>query len=661
MPASTMSSTKAENGKLISAEGDAQLISTQLRLLPPSQNILILPSLLADLPEQNEKGNPDPRSFIRNVHTAFTERVTAARSFLQASTNSQPRLAFMNGGVVTARATCISYISKNYTDGSIEDAEAIFNDIVKDGVSGLMNLEVPLAAGDEASDTKSETDNENHMEGSSEEDHSVKAIQTAESIDHDTATLRESTPGSTTLDMRDDVDKDSQDERWKSSSQPYTPRPRDILFSNSDIVRTLVAIPEVDTKRCQDLQCTTQNKPLPTPPTTSRLSGHQAHWERGDDERASRHLSTCSMPQAVIFGEACIVEVQPTTGKRLRKAVSVDHFLTSDFTVQNLGLDTKRRQRSNSDRHLRSCPPPLDLLESFPAFLQSEEDAPLKASQMTIKEASRILLKLPPSPTTARRIYIDRGTNAREEDTQYSTLNESVIFEPVFPVVEDLVIHFSTGNLDPILDSVVLSYKNGAYPKFPDTLVTYGPPSPAISTSDSDSDSESDYSETYSKPGDGDSHRGLTPYSSNLPPWPRSDDSNRAPTALAPPTPSITPQSISNGLSGKFYAFCPPNIENVIEIQNSLRVILGLYFPEEEESYSQHLFPVIPEADRFWKPVFSYSDDISAHGDSTVDQILALGCEEGVDQNLFSQISGQVERLGMKRDGTNRSGRLDLR
>jgi hypothetical protein len=45
----------------------------------------------------------------------------------------------------------------------------------------------------------------------------------------------------------------------------------------------------------------------------------------------------------------------------------------------------------------------------------------------------------------------------------------------------------------------------------------------------------------------------------------------------------------------------------------------------------------------------------------TVDQIIALGCEDGVKNDFFVKISGQVERLGSKRDGLNRGGKLDIR
>ena len=48
-------------------------------------------------------------------------------------------------------------------------------------------------------------------------------------------------------------------------------------------------------------------------------------------------------------------------------------------------------------------------------------------------------------------------------------------------------------------------------------------------------------------------------------------------------------------------------------------------------------------------------------GGRIVDQIIALGCEDGVKKDFFFQVSGQVERLGTKRDGLSRSGKIDIR
>lgn len=109
----------------------------------------------------------------------------------------------------------------------------------------------------------------------------------------------------------------------------------------------------------------------------------------------------------------------------------------------------------------------------------------------------------------------------------------------------------------------------------------------------------------------------------------------------------------------RFLDFSHVDAGNAISVQNSLRQLLSMHFPDRY--YSQQYYPVAPEAERLWKAVFS-NDESSSMGNEggTVDQIVALGCEEGVKREFFFQISGQIEKLGCKRDGTSRSGKLNI-
>jgi hypothetical protein len=100
----------------------------------------------------------------------------------------------------------------------------------------------------------------------------------------------------------------------------------------------------------------------------------------------------------------------------------------------------------------------------------------------------------------------------------------------------------------------------------------------------------------------------------------------------------------------RFFDFSPVDAGNAISVHNSLRQLLSMHCLVRY--YSQHYYPVAPEAERLWKPVFS-NDERSSMGNEgrTVDHIVALGCEEGVKRDFFFQISGQIEKLGCKRDG----------
>jgi len=123
-------------GNMVAVEGNADMVATQLRLLPPSSKILVFPALSTALPSASAEPF-DARKWVSMVHHAFRTRSETARSFLQYSTNMQPRLAFINGGSVGARVECICRIAEQLTNGRIDQAEEIFNDIVKDGVGGI--------------------------------------------------------------------------------------------------------------------------------------------------------------------------------------------------------------------------------------------------------------------------------------------------------------------------------------------------------------------------------------------------------------------------------------------------------------------------------------------------------------------------------------------
>jgi hypothetical protein len=72
-------------GKLIALEGDTDILATQLRLLPPSQKILVILSM----PEiVMDKQDFDARLYVRQFHLAFTSRTERARSFLRSRTQA---------------------------------------------------------------------------------------------------------------------------------------------------------------------------------------------------------------------------------------------------------------------------------------------------------------------------------------------------------------------------------------------------------------------------------------------------------------------------------------------------------------------------------------------------------------------------------------------
>jgi hypothetical protein len=321
-------------------------------------------------------------------------------------------------------------------------------------------------------------------------------------------------------------------------------------------------------------------------------------------------------------------------------------------------------------------------------------------------------------------VFVDRGTDAEkiEVEEHIPEEEEAEPFEPVFAVVEDLVIHFVDEKPNKIFESIIRSYKTGAYPVFPPSAPaeeteereTEATPSPVSSMSNDDHIRTTSHltAETnsvgyerlrnydpYAPPNEyipspvssmsNDDHIRITSHLTaetggvgyerwhNYDPyaphngypeikrqWPPPDKFGRVDSVVLvaePPTPTITPPP-SSEIAQKFLDFSPMNSANAVTVQNSLRQVLNVHFQAGENGYSQYYHSVSPEMDRLWKPVFR-NDEGASIGDEgrTVDQIIALGCEDGVKKDFFTQVSGQIERLGTKKDGVSRSGKLDTR
>lgn len=275
-------------------------------------------------------------------------------------------------------------------------------------------------------------------------------------------------------------------------------------------------------------------------------------------------------------------------------------------------------------------------------------------------------------------MYVDRGTDL-EEDVSESTSQPAVnddetLFKSVFSLTEDLVIHFASDSQSEVFDSVLQSYRNGNYSvsaTAPNSNASSSPSVSSILTEDAEFPTKSHLT---SKMEDEDNHtpNEVNPYSFySSSPRNNNQCSGRKSLSttdsdvhdLTSSAPSMTPTpTLQVNIPPKFCDFSPINRSNAIAVQNSFRAFLNIHFPAGERGFSQYYFLISPEAERLWKPVWAAEETarIGSEG-KIVDLILALGCEDGVQKGFFALVSGQVERLGTKRDGLNRSGRLDLR
>lgn len=707
----------SQKGRFIALEGDTDIISTQLRLLPPSQKILVLPSLLESVTPDVEDHIFDARTFIRNLQTSVTQRTETARSFLQSSTATQPRLVFAVHGSVGARAACISKIATHITNGGVEEAEVIFNDIVKDGVAGLSILDKSFV------DISEPPKHEGNVDETAEPIKTSKgaiseapAANDAALADPEAGANSDSVPvGPYALKViRKHLAMDAVRNREqlplrtrRSLTKKEVGTHEATIDQNGDeIVTTVLTVPDRRIKLVPRPATAGFFSTLPAPPRSAGDLIPRPSKLRIDDDvpdlvspdiASPGEESAISFPQTpvVIYGEACLVEVEPSlSATTLRKAKSVDRLYQQR---RDRGLEPTLSPRPlkimKSTSHLQKGPSgasgsSIDLTDDF---LRLPRTTFVKASGTTIRRSppgSNASLSSSgsspkiPDPAT----FVSRGTDAG--DMQAERLADTIA---VFQLMEDMVIVFDSDGMCPVFNSVVQSYKDGMYPML--SLSHTATPSDSMSRLASDVPHARSLKRTSTsslRVGVDHEVRSTSPSTAET------DDPGYAPGhqydpyatdacnqvgamqllphtygkavkgPIGPPTPptdNTPPRSVKgeDETVQKFLHFSPLNYNNAVNVQNSFRDLLGIHFPTEE-NYSQYYYPPALDAERLWKPLFKIDENTKkGNVGDTVDQIVAFGSEEGVRKEFFNQTCGQIERLGTKRDGQNRSGKLDIR
>lgn len=642
----------AVHGKLIALEGDEQMLATQLRLLPPSEKFLVIPSMSENF---SDKDDFSPRSYVRAVHLAFEERTERARTFLRTGTNSHPRLVFMNGGSVSARSRCISRICE-HTGGDVEAAENVFNQIVQHGVGGLMK------------------------------DISEDNVRTEKDITHAEVEREVEIPRQKFMKAAEFLKRGTAGQQLQDT---------EFLIASPTIAATRSAEDIFKTERGDEiLRAVLEGPPHDIMQRRGTFGSQYDNTEYdpyadiaspGDGSFFSGSPPT----SPIVYGEACLVDMGP---KPPRRAQSMDRFYPSNSRFMEPPASHGPLKHTTSASHLRTRRRTAESLFqlSHDGFTKLPRKTFVKASETTIRKSPTLAGSLNLSSTSFQmpglRLFVDRGTDAKEAmegDGKMANTWESEPFTPVFPVVEDFILQLFDGQPDAILESVIRTSKDGSYPAIP---LSGRSPDVPLQNEDSKSAPSSPFSEGYDSPtspmsalsqhyrsvlrlpsylvaeetgsSDYDKPDEYDPYASHdeYPPdikrrWPQSRHlrigNDMEPDT--PPTPALTP-SPTHGNAEKFFDFSPVNTGNAINVQNSLRQLLSMHFPASD--YSQYYYPVAPEAERLWKPVFR-NDESSSIGNEgrTVDHIIALGCEDGVKRDFFYQVSGQIERLGSKRDG----------
>jgi hypothetical protein len=134
-----MGTTHVRNGQLVAIEGPPEVVSMQLRLLPMSPEFHIIPSIETYLDErETHKEAFEIRRYIRHVHDALEARYEEAMEFLYKPGHHRlKRIVFLNGGICSAHALCISAIKHNVTNGQLSRAGILFDQIMKGSMASV--------------------------------------------------------------------------------------------------------------------------------------------------------------------------------------------------------------------------------------------------------------------------------------------------------------------------------------------------------------------------------------------------------------------------------------------------------------------------------------------------------------------------------------------
>lgn len=714
-----MAETSEYHGSLVAFEGPQDVISTQLRLFPQSPKILILPPL-QQLAEETDASSPfDARLHILKTHEACDTRTEIAHKFLRESTPDNKRLVFMNGGTASAQLSCISAICEHETNGDYIKAEAIFNELIQNGIAGLKQQdESQKAIGmilkpDRTTDILIRDDEV-------PDDPISKAMRAADALDLETAFLQETDELGLTTAVRP-----------RSISVPVISMGDDLhnttpfyVFGSTDTSQKSPLPRSMGQGEFLDIEkwrSTTTNEDQPTDPSTMHRSSSvisEAHpYDRLRPTSAvgpSRAIVESMPSSPALLGEAFLVDLRPSVLQIQQRQKSVDRIYATairnqDISICNLPQSTvaapelPASTQSTPEEETESPKKPT-LRSNFysetsipvgvkptRALLRKRSPPPLNlAAEELNQPTSHISQSLGPDENFAHGTALagltldtlgsgDGNGNSSLYSGDGLALDTNEPFHAALPMMEDLVIHIKGEDCDQNLETMIQAFKNGTYPiSVPPLLLEakgdvdqLGTPTTmgsAPKLDDTDiGDGERIVREAIPiyNPDDYDpfaSHGNYLPPTSFLSKQDIGSQPQDTAVISAQPTLSQTPPPKTTTVPDTiFHDLDIRDCKTAVCIQNSLRSILNVYFPSENIGYHQFNFPLLPELSSFWRPVFR---DVSS-GDLTptrkIDLILAIGAQRDVDRGLLGTLSESLEKLGREPNGASRSGRLNLR
>lgn len=660
------------NGILIALEGESKVISTHIRSLPPSRKILTFPTLQECISYVNNQEQFEPKSFIKNVHAALKQRLNVAHSFLQSGEPKQPRLVFMNGGTLRARTICIEGICKNLTAGDIGAAEALFNNLTRDGLSGLFTNEkedtIDKVNEEVVTSDKSQIDNDNdnislissqikvgELKMESPEKRSL-AQEKYHHVTNSTSTMSSSFNQESLMTIRSKNSKISHQLLDNESLSNINANSiNGDLVDGDKIIRTTFTL--VSNDPAPSGSQVAEISPACLSPLTSTPSIPGAYLQDLKDEsrNSSRldltfnDISFPSTPTTVERIKFTSKFSRTETPNRGRPEISTqsNEPLTAAQPSLSLGLDSKSKKRPRSIKMLDT-----DNFDYFSSIYSGDEYRTAQSIDSQNSDFSPDIL------ANERHRYVDRGCNTEEPLNGKKAIIEEFNM-PIFEVVEDIIIHFADSSTNTIYNNVLCSYQDANFSSHRPTSWSVN-----VKTSKRHSELSPRPKTSYPKEDKFHSQDNVT----NVPKLIKLGSQLNNSRFLeaddfSPPTPALISAKIRNPndkSKTKFLTFSAANSSNFISAHNCFRRLLSSHLPSGKDGYSQYDQSVASQIDRIWKPVFgNWNISECVLKKTTIDQIIALGCGNGGEED-FSQISGMVERLGTKKSGQSRSDKIDI-
>ncbi|KAF5661286.1 gastric mucin [Fusarium heterosporum] len=677
-------------GSIVAFEGRGDTISTQLRLLPSSPRVLILPSVQSYISDEGTGSQTDVRVYVKKIHEAAVARYDAAQVFLQGSTPNSKRLVFMHGGTPSAQALCIKTIMDHETDGDYPRAELLFNQLVRDGVAGLNNPVRDWRRQNTFDDTDQGVIDENL------EDPITRAMRAADALDRQTANLQPSNdldltvttrPRSNSLPLYGYDDNFGDDAPFfvfgargqgegritadEAKSYPHSPQTSRFSVRHYDQSAGRIC------RGVTNLQSPSmRNSFLVSPSCIGESYDLKAAPISPGPEGLSPRSDIASIPSTdnVVYGEASLLVMRSSScASTLSRIKSLDRIYLPNPKYQDSRISTAAteftQQPDHDLNHEHSRLYRLSQATSLNSTEFSSDRRSIVGGCRTIVVKNNIpIIKVAPVPLgkkrkPARASYVDRGTDAEKSPEPKET------FQPVLSLTEDLVVHIKEDVPDPLLNSVIRGLRMGHFPVVysPASVADEGngliPKTPRLEVSANigyagggqgkrpPNTGQCNYPDEY----DPFAYEPTWLRRKPLPSLPRVD-------VQSPPTPVQTPPPLMLDFESKIHDLSINSQQTAITVQNSLRSVLQNHIPPENHGYRQFQFPLLPELEGLWKPVFWETEPDRTHGSGRrVDQILAFGAQRGVKRDYASAIAGRLEKLGCKHSGMSRSGRLDFR